>query len=126
MKNGLRTRKAAVLAGVVFVLFVHLTKSNSAMLTLPQPQLVFAGTEDYAAGGKQWTRYKLSVCNRSEYPDAMFAPAPDLPPCGRNTKSARSWVDIYSRDGKRLYGFCALGSSDNLKLLWFAVETGVA
>lgn len=52
----------------------------------------------------------------------MFAAAPDLPPCGSNTKSSRTWVDLYTSAGKRLYGFCALGNRDGLGRLWFAME----
>ena len=45
-----------------------------------------------------------------------------MPPCGTNTKSARTWVDIYDQSGKRLYGFCALTKNDDLGKLWFALE----
>jgi hypothetical protein len=51
----------------------------------------------------------------------MFEVAPDLPPCGLNKNAARSWVDIYARDGKRLNGFCALKFPNELRSLWFAV-----
>lgn len=84
-------------------------------------QLVFVGKEDFESGGRGFTRYKFSVSNRSDFPDAMFEPAPDLPPCGRNANASRSWVDLFTRDGRRLNGFCALGSSDGLKQLWFAL-----
>lgn len=89
---------------------------------LPNPVLVYMGQENYEANGKQWTRYKYSVFNLAEYPNEMFAAAPELPPCGTNTKSSRTWVDIYAYSGKRLYGFCALTSRDGLGRLWFAVE----
>ena len=92
---------------------------------LPNPVLVFVGQEPFQAGGKQWIRYKYEVDNRDAYPNALFAPAPALPPCGTNTKSSRTWVDIYDQRGKRLYGFCALGTSENLNGLWFALEPDV-
>jgi hypothetical protein len=60
--------------------------------------------------------------NKDAYPDAMFAPAPALPPCGKNTNSSRTWVDIFDMRGKRLYGFCALGKAENLGSIWFALE----
>ena len=126
MRNEATAGKAAALSCVLLILFLVVTKSGLAVASLPQPQLVFAGKEDYEANGSQWTRYKLSVCNRSEYPDAMFESAPDLPPCGRITKSSRSWVDIYARDGERLFGFCALKSSEGLGTLWFSRRRGQA
>jgi len=69
------------------------------------------------------------VTNYQDFPAAMFAPAPNLPPCGINKNSSRTWVDIYYNDLKtqqphRIYGFCALGSPQDLQNLWFAVPTG--
>ena len=55
---------------------------------LPEPVLIFTGeTYDYTAGD-EYTAYVLEVTNRAAYPDALFAPAPHLPPCGPNTNSA--------------------------------------
>lgn len=88
---------------------------------LPAPQLQITGTENYEAGGKQWTRYLLSVANWSAFPNDLFEAAPDLPPCGLNRNASRTWIDIYAEGGSYLYGFCALSSAQNLKDLWFAV-----
>jgi hypothetical protein len=93
--------------------------------SLPNPVLVFIGSEDYEDNGKSWTRYKYMVDNRADYPNELFAAAPDLPPCGRNAKASRTWVDLYEQGGKRLNGFCALESRDGLSRLWFALESGV-
>ncbi|HKS30431.1 MAG TPA: hypothetical protein VJS44_21575 [Pyrinomonadaceae bacterium] len=98
------------------------TAPPPAPLAPPNPVLVYAGQEYYETGGKQWTRYKYSVFNMAEYPNEMFAAAPELPPCGTNTKSSRTWVDIYTQAGKRLYGFCTLANRDGLGRLWFALE----
>lgn len=89
---------------------------------LPNPVLVYTGTpEFFTTGGTNFIRYRYEVDNFSAYPDAMFAAAPALPPCGANTKAARTWVDIYDARGKRLNGFCALGKSENLNKIWFAL-----
>jgi hypothetical protein len=110
--------------GLLFML-AALSQSPAQAQTLPTPQLVFAGTEDYEANGQQWTRYKLALLNRSAYADELFAAAPDLPPCGTNQNSARTWVDIFNRQGrKRIYGFCALKGPGELGHLWFAIEKG--
>src|SRR5215210_5076321 len=92
---------------------------------VPNPVLVLTGTELYQTGGKSFIRYKYLVFNSSDYPDSMFAAAPNLPPCGTNTKASRTWVDIYDQGGKRLYGFCAFGKSADLNDIWFSVEEGV-
>ena len=65
------------------------------------------------------------MLNKDSYPAEMFAAAPALPPCGANTKSSRTWVDIFDSRGKRLYGFCALGKPADLSRIWFALEVGV-
>jgi hypothetical protein len=90
----------------------------------PDPVLEFTGTEDYMVGEEWFTRYDLSVTNWSSYPDWLFEPSPDLPPCGLNENASRTWVHIYNGDDERLYGFCALDSSDDLQSLWFALPLG--
>jgi hypothetical protein len=91
----------------------------------PNPVLYLTTLEYYSTGGKDWVRYKYAVDNFTQYPDAMFAPAPSLPPCGANTNSSRTWVDFFDSRGKRLYGFCALGKAADLNGIWFAMEDGV-
>jgi hypothetical protein len=94
---------------------------------LPTPRLTYTGKEDYTVRGVAYTRFRLSVANRDDYPASLFKPAPDLPPCGLNTNSARTWVNIYnSLDGGYIYGFCALSSPSDLSGLWFAVPQGEA
>jgi hypothetical protein len=94
--------------------------------SLPAPVLVSNGSEDLDVGGQTYTRYFLDVVNRSSFPDDLFAPAPTLPPCGLNTSSSRSWVDIYANDHSYIYGFCALSSADDMRFLWFALPAGTA
>jgi hypothetical protein len=89
---------------LVFLAFASLmaaTRTVASAPTLPNPVLFLTGTEAYSTGGKQYIRYNYAVFNRSEYPDAMFAAAPNLPPCGKNTKASRTWVDFYDQSGKR-------------------------
>jgi hypothetical protein len=91
---------------------------------LPDPVLEVIGSEDYEVDGQEFTRYLLEVTNSGDYPDELFVPAPHLPPCGLNTDSSRTWVDIYDGNDNRLYGFCDLSSSDDLHSLWFATPRG--
>ena len=92
---------------------------------LPNPVLIFTGTEAVRQGGKTFIHYHYDVFNKSEYPAALFAEAPTLPPCGKNNKSSRTWVDLFDQSGKRLYGFCALAKPADLNKIYFAVEDGV-
>jgi hypothetical protein len=120
------TLKKASLALAFLGLLLLATETVSfAQPPLPNPILVFTGQDVFETGGKQFIRYKYLVFNYDVYPNDLFAPAPDLPPCGKNTKSSRTWVDFYEQRGKRLYGFCALNSHDGLNELWFALEIDV-
>jgi hypothetical protein len=91
----------------------------------PVPKLYLKGQEYYTANGKNFVRYTYDVLNKTDYPAALFAPAPNLPPCGANANSSRTWVDFFDQTGKRLYGFCALGKPADLDGIWFAMEEGV-
>lgn len=119
-------RIATLLLTVLFLLPLATDRVSTASTPPPpNPVLVYIGQEPYQANGKNWVRYKYFVFNKAEYPNTMFAASPNLPPCGKNTKASRTWVDIYDQNGKRLYGFCALGSNNDLDKLWFALEEGV-
>jgi hypothetical protein len=100
------------------------SSDHSCYTSLPDPQLALVGMESYTASGGQFTRYKLAVVNRAAYPAELFQAAPDLPPCGSNTNSARAWVNIYDQNHDYIYGFCSLGSPADLGDLWFAVPQG--
>jgi len=79
-------------------------------------------TEYVTINGKNLARYHYDVANKDSFPASLFAAAPTLPPCGANTKASRTWVDFYDQYGKRLNGFCALGSPQDLSSLWFALD----
>ena len=105
-------------------LFLAVAACAASAQTLPNPVLVFSGQEPFSQGGKQFTRYNYFVFNDTSYPDAMFAAAPALPPCGVNKNSSRTWVDIFDQRGKRLQGFCAFGRGRDLGGIWFSLESG--
>lgn len=107
------------------MLIAATTETAVTQQPLPNPVLYLAGQEVYTAGGKQFMRYMYMVENFAAYPAELFAAAPDLPPCGNNTKSSRTWVDIYQQNGKRLYGFCAFSKPSDLNSIWFSLELGV-
>jgi hypothetical protein len=117
-------RKRTVLAVATLVL-VFATTGSAAAPVPPNPILYFLGAEYVQINGKQLTRYHFDVLNKDQYPEDMFAASPALPPCGSNTKAARTWVDLYDQSGKRLNGFCALGKSADLNGIWFALDTDV-
>ena len=124
MKFGAGRKTAALLAGLALMCLAT-DRVSTAQSALPNPVLVFTGQEPYETGGKSFVRYNYAVDNSAAYPNEMFAPAPQLPPCGSNAKASRTWVDIYDQGGKRLYGFCALAKPADLNGIWFALEEGV-
>ena len=92
---------------------------------LPNPILYMTGIEFYTTPAGTFQRYRYDVFNKAAYPAAMFAPAPGLPPCGANANSSRTWVDFFeNRTNRRIYGFCALGSPNDLGSIWFALPEG--
>lgn len=113
-----------VCTGLVLAAFVG-SQRAPAQGALPNPILYMTGMEVYQAGGKTWVRHRYDVFNKDVYPAAMFAAAPSLPPCGSNTNASRTWVDFFDgRTNRRIYGFCALGTPQNLGSIWFATEEG--
>jgi hypothetical protein len=114
--------RLVVLSAVLLALILAPTAPSTAQSVMPKPVLVFLGQETYETGGKEWMRYRYAVANAASYPSQLFAAAPKLPPCGNNAKASRTWVDVFDSTGKRLYGFCALGSNTDLGQLWFALE----
>ena len=120
MKTFFSRKLLLVVVSLSITLVVQSTAA--APVALPNPVLIFLGQEHYQNAGKQFIRYSFDVFNKDEYPAEMFAAAPELPPCGKNTKASRTWVDIYDQSGKRLYGFCALGKPGDLSHIWFALE----
>jgi hypothetical protein len=123
--SGLWLARALLACLALSCLAAHAASTLSAPRVLPNPVLYLNEVENFQNGGKNYVRYKFNVMNASEYPADMFAAAPNLPPCGQNTKSSRTWVDIYDQQGKRLYGFCALAKPDDLNGIWFALEETV-
>ena len=115
-----------LLASVLLVMIVS-SKTSHAIPNpvLPNPVLYLTGTESFTKGGKNFIRYQYDVLNKADYPAALFAPAPALPPCGSNTNSSRTWVDFFDQRGARLFGFCALGKPSDLYGIYFALEEGV-
>lgn len=111
--------RTAVLFATALALVPLIQDSAAAQQRLPNPVLAFIGQEQVEAGGKQLIRYKYDVANKAKYPNELFAPSPNLPPCGTNTKSARTWIDVYDQRGRRLNGFCGITRSADLDKLWF-------
>ena len=115
---------ALSIAILTFRFFPDECTAQTTLPPLQNPVLYFIGQEAHTANGSDYIRYRYNVLNSSSYSDDLFAPAPSLPPCGANASSSRSWVDIYDARGKRLYGFCALGKSEKLNSIWFALPAG--
>ena len=123
--NFTNRKKALVLLLTLCVMMMSTQTVFAVQSALPAPVVILLSPAYYEQGGKQWTRYNLMVTNYEVYPNELFAPSPNLPPCGQNTRAARTWVEIVDQSGKRLYGFCALATNNDLTKLWFALETDV-
>ena len=125
MSSATNKRRPAIVLCFVLLLLANGGSAFGQTTTLAAPQIMFLGQEPYEANGKSFIRYRYLVENFAVYPNELFAAAPKLPPCGANTNASRTWVDIFDQTGKRLYGFCALGTNTDLGKLWFALEQDV-
>jgi TonB family protein len=109
---------------LVTILLILAIKSVAQQDKLPSPILAVTKAENEEIKGKQFTRYHLTIVNRDAFPDMLFELAPDLPPCGLNNNASRTWAQIYGENGRRIYGFCGLRSSNELDKLWVAFPAG--
>jgi hypothetical protein len=111
----------AAFIGLVLLSFASVIATT---LTIPNPRITFIGAEPVKAQGKNTIRYHFDVANKKEFPKEMFAPAPNLPPCGSNANASRTWIDLYDQQGKRLNSFCDITEPGKLTKLWFALDEG--
>lgn len=95
--------------------------ANPCDLVSAQPKIAYGGKETYVIENVKYLRHKIPVQNTANISNDLFTAAPTLPACGTNTNSARTWVDIYDQNNQRLYGFCSLASSADLKDIWFGL-----
>ena len=93
---------------------------------LPDPDLEIEGARvDTGGDGRLYTYFDLAVVNWADYPVELFAPAPELEPCGLNKSASRTWVGIVNaEDSSQIYGFCGLAAPEDLVRIWFAVPFG--
>lgn len=116
-------RKLSYLASLTFVVFMAAHTTNGQ---IPNPILYMTQSEYVTVNGQfDVVRYRYDVLNKEAFPASLFAAAPSLPPCGANTNASRTWVDLFDQSGKRLNGFCALSSSEQLSSIWFALPVNV-
>jgi hypothetical protein len=117
-----RLRIRSLVSPALLLVVMLVTQGVASAPPIPNPVIYFMGTEAFQQGGKTFIRYHYDVFNKDEFPAQMFTAAPNLPPCGKNTKSSRTWVDVYDQSGKGLYGFCALTKPAQLSQLYFALQ----
>ena len=109
---------------VLFVLFVLMRIAVPANVQaqcgppLPTPRVALLSK----AIEPGFVRYWFQVTNRAVFSNAFFAPSPNLPPCGLNNHSARTWLRIYNANGGAyIYGYCAVSNNAAMAKLGFAV-----
>ena len=80
--------------------------------------------------GTLYRYHHFAITNAAAYAPELFAPSPNLPPCGLNTNSARTWMQIYSNPSgpfQQVYGYCGLSNLSGefaFGVLPSATETG--
>lgn len=107
------------------ILLAALVAAIAAAQDLPKPELSVVRVEDRVNNGYRLRMFEIEIVNRDDYAIELFAPSSDLPPCGRNANSARTWINIYNEKGTRLYGFCAVKTIDELASLMFNIPADI-
>jgi hypothetical protein len=87
----------------------------------PNPEIAIK-----SSGGRNIRRglICIEVVNYDQYPTDLFLPSPDLPPCGSNRNSSRTWVDIYGSNNKKIHVFCAIKEPSRLRQMCFTIPRG--
>src|SRR5947208_2281240 len=87
---------------------------------LPTPRVAFLNKVNEPG----FVRYWFTVTNRAVFNNVFFTPSPNLPPCGANLNSARTWMRIFNgQTNAYIYGYCALPNNAAMAKLWFAVPS---
>ncbi|MBP9093262.1 hypothetical protein KBI23_19730 [bacterium] len=90
------------------------------------PQVTLAKTTPINLDGDGMLRYMISVENYKAFGSSLFQPATYLKPLGEHLNSSRAWVYIKDQDGNPLQTFGTISNQEQLKNLWFAIESGAA
>lgn len=70
------------------------------------------------------SEFALSFGNLERLPVDVFAPAPDLPPCGANSNSSRAWIEIVeANSGQVLQLVCDARDLNDLQSVRLEIET---
>lgn len=111
---------------ILLVTFIAINgNTKEAESVRPVPILEFLKAEREVLAKFEFKRYYLNIKNHEKYSKELFRVAPDLPPCGLNKNSSRTWVNIYNQDNNRIYGWCGFDDPSDLTKVSFAVRKGV-
>jgi hypothetical protein len=88
------------------------------------PDLTYTGKEENELDGRRFTTFWLAISNWASFPDELFYAAPDLPPCGGNAYSGRTWLHIFDGYDRYVYGYCGMGTAAGMTRFWFATPAG--
>lgn len=99
---------------MLFVLLLTPFAISGQESKLPVPEVKITGRENFTYDNVNFTRYKLTVTNRSSFSDKLFVAAPGLDPCGLNTAASRTWLELYV-SGHHVYGYCNFSSNEDMR-----------
>ena len=110
------------LIGRLMLAVFLLAAGSAATSAQPFPNPIVKFVNEIPAPGL-W-HVNLTVVNWNAYAPIYFVPLPQLPPCGGNPNTSRTWVLIFNAaNNQQLYGFCAFGTPTDLQKIWFAAAT---
>lgn len=89
---------------------------------LPSPELVFIG-RDCGPLEPTTRNFCYSITNWHEYPPELFTPLPGHPDT-MPIPTSRTWVEIYARGGRQIFGFLSFYTPEQLDFFWYAMPPG--
>jgi hypothetical protein len=87
----------------------------------PKPIANYKGASDGASG---YFNISFGVSNFASYSNTFLTASPDLSACGLNTSASRTWLEVYTNTGVRIYGYCALSQNTQMQKLSFPWKKG--
>lgn len=127
-------RKNSYVGGTLAVLILIFSAGAQTNFRVPAPKIELVSMNKSTTGvdatGEPYIEITLKVTNWKSFNPALFAPSPDLPPCGESTKAPRTWVGIFGNQGgndanlKQIGNHCGIFDPEGLQKIIFNVERG--
>lgn len=90
----------------------------------PVLKLLSFSEKSEQVNGVAYNMFTFGISNWKNFQDELFVAAPDLPACGTNKNSSRTWLTIYDfQTDKPFNSNCGFTKSEDMKSFDFNIES---